>query len=102
MVVVINGKRKTTVSASLLTAKSVHFSVAYASYNELIVKVGDEIVIEDEKCYWSSRDYNRFKKWSFSYNGLNFRFIDEGPSVKLVQVINYKEYACKNFNVEFN
>ena len=101
MVVVINGKRKTTVSASLLTAKSVHFSVAYASYNELIVKVGDEI-IENEEYYLSFRNNERVTVWNFMYNGLNFRFIRYGPSVQLVQVINYKEYAYKNFSVEFN
>jgi len=99
MVVLINGKRKTTVSASILTTKTVHFSVAYASYNELIVKVGDEI-IENEEYYLSFRKNERVTVWSFNYNSLNFRFIRYTSSVQLVQVINGEEYSCKNFSIE--
>jgi hypothetical protein len=87
-------------SASILTAKSVHFSVAYASYNELIVKVGDEI-IENEEYYLTFRKNERVTVWPFNYNSLNFRFIRYTSSVQLVQVINGEEYSCKNFSVEF-
>jgi hypothetical protein len=100
MVVVINGKRKTIISATILTAKTVHFSVAYASYNELTVKVGDEI-IENEEYYLSFRKNERVTVWSFNYNSLDFRFIRYTSSIQLVQVINGEEYTCKNFSVEW-
>lgn len=105
MVVVINGKRKTTVSARLLTAKSVHFGLEYSSRNKLTVKIGDEILIDAEKCYFIDRNGERW--WSFRYNDYSYSIAqnDSEGSIRMESDIgwkNTKKCIHRNFSVEFN
>jgi hypothetical protein len=104
MVVVINGKRKTTVSARLLTASSVYFGLEYSSRNKLTVKVGDEILIDAEECDVVNRFGERW--WCLRYNNCYYYITqdDREGSIRMDSDIggrNSEKCIHRNFSVEF-
>jgi hypothetical protein len=102
MVVVINGKRKLNISGQKI-ASSVYFGLEYSSRNKLTVKVGDEILIDDEKCnvHWTHSNNERW--WCFRYNDYSYEVIqdDREGSIRMVYNVQQYKFIHKNFSVEF-